>query len=205
MRNFQNDFCIVGEASQGKELLALLTKQPCDLLITDFSMPAGEDSEDGLQLLRRLRRRYPELRIIVLTMIHNLALVRGMLAAGANGVVAKTAMTRELLQAMQVVSSGQAFLGEGMQGALSHAAKADAAGSGPDETDSAAANMEMLSPREAEVVRMYANGLTVTQIAERLRRSVKTISQQKSDAMRKLGLTSNTQLYEFARGSGLLT
>ena len=204
LKNLQGDFRIVGEASEGKALLELLATQECDLLITDFSMPGGEDSEDGLLLLRRLRRRYPNLPIIVLTMIHNPALVRGMLAAGANGVVGKTAMTKELLQAMQTVTNGRAYLGEGMQGALGQDATVD--GDSEHVTMvSALANVAMLSPREAEVVRMYANGLTVTQIAERLRRSVKTVSQQKSDAMRKLGLTSNTQLYEFARGSGLLT
>jgi len=167
-------------------------------------MPGAGDSEDGLLLLRRLRRRYPALPIIVLTMIHNTALVRGMLAAGANGVVGKTAMAKELLHAIQAVTNGRAYLGEGMQGALGHDAAVD---SDSDQVAmvSALASVATLSPREAEVVRMYTNGLTVTQIAERLRRSVKTVSQQKSDAMRKLGLTSNTQLYEFARGSGLLT
>jgi two-component system capsular synthesis response regulator RcsB len=62
-----------------------------------------------------------------------------------------------------------------------------------------------LSRREAEIVRLYASGLTITQIAERVHRSVKTISQQKNNAMRKLGLTSNSQLYEYARVWGLLT
>jgi two-component system capsular synthesis response regulator RcsB len=61
-----------------------------------------------------------------------------------------------------------------------------------------------LSNRQAEVVRLYAQGLSVTQIAERLHRSVKTVSQQKNDAMRKLGITSNSQLYEYARAYGLL-
>jgi two-component system capsular synthesis response regulator RcsB len=55
------------------------------------------------------------------------------------------------------------------------------------------------------VVRLFVGGLTVTQIAERLHRSVKTVSQQKNDAMRKLGLTDSRQLYEYARAHGLIT
>ena len=62
----------------------------------------------------------------------------------------------------------------------------------------------VLSAREAEIVRLYAGGLTITQIAEQVHRSVKTVSQQKNDAMRKLGLDSNSQLYEYARRNGLL-
>ena len=67
-----------------------------------------------------------------------------------------------------------------------------------------AADPAVLSQREVEVVRLYAQGLSVTHIAEQLHRSVKTVSQQKNDAMRKLGLTSNTQLFEYARTYGLL-
>lgn len=62
----------------------------------------------------------------------------------------------------------------------------------------------VLSQREAEVVRLFAQGMSVTQIAEHLHRSVKTVSQQKNDAMRKLGVTNNTQLFEYARAYGLL-
>lgn len=202
-RDQKSNLCVVGEAGSGKALLQLLAERPCDLLITDFSMPDRDNSEDGLLLIRRLRRSHPELPIIVLTMIRNSALIRGMFAAGANGVVGKTAMVSELLLAQQAVMNGRLYASTDILSDLDPVSTSDES----DEENAAStmiAGMASLSPREAEVVRMYAGGLTVTQIAERLCRSVKTVSQQKNDAMRKLGLTSNSQLYEFARNSGLL-
>lgn len=188
----RSDVQVVGEASNSGELLAMLVERPCDLLITDFSMPYEDAAGDGLVLLRRLRREYPLLPIIVLTMVHNPALTRGMLAAGVNGLVGKVAMMKELLLAIGAVKNGRTYICEAMREHL------------VDHSPEVAGDLAVLSQREAEVVRLYASGLSVTQIAEQLHRSVKTVSQQKNDAMRKLGVTSNTQLFEYARTSGLL-
>jgi two-component system capsular synthesis response regulator RcsB len=192
---------VVGEAGSGRELLELLPHCDCDVLVTDYSMPDAAGAEDGLAWLKRLRRDYPELPVVVMTMIHNPALVRGMLAVGVNGVVGKAAMTGELLSAIDAVASGGVYVGERLRDAV-------AIGKGPEHGVAYATSNDdpsLLSRREAEIVRMYASGLTVTQIAERVHRSVKTISQQKNSAMRKLGFTSNSQLYEYARSWGLLT
>jgi len=187
---------VVAEASHGRELLGLLAGQRCDLLITDFSMPYEDGSGDGLPLLRRLRRDHPGLPIIVLTMLHNAALTRGMLAAGVNGLVAKGAMTKELQFAIGAVLNGRTYICEAMrEHVIDWSPSAEPDGN---------ADPATLSQREVEVVRLYAKGLSVTQIAEQLHRSVKTVSQQKNDAMRKLGITSNTQLFEYARTYGLL-
>jgi two-component system capsular synthesis response regulator RcsB len=194
--NERSGMRVVGEASNGRELLALLANEPCDLLITDFSMPYEEGSGDGLPLLKRLRREHPDLPIIVLTMVHNAALTRGMLAAEVNGLVAKVAMMKELQLAIGAVMNGRTYICESMR---EHVLDWS-----PAERSEHAADPAVLSQREAEVVRLYAQGLSVTQIAEQLHRSVKTVSQQKNDAMRKLGITSNTQLFEYARTYGLL-
>lgn len=196
-----NDLRVVGEAGSSRELLALLPGRECDLLITDYSMPDATGAEDGLAWLKRLRREYPALPVIVLTMIHNPALVRGMLRAGINGVVGKAAMTHELLLAIHAVTAGRVYVGEHVRDAVADVGAPESGAEG----DAASNDPSMLSRREAEIVRLYASGLSVTQIAERVHRSVKTISQQKNSAMRKLGLSSNSQLYEYARVWGLLT
>lgn len=196
LRGYGSQYQVVAEAHSGKALLEALAAQPCDLLITDFSMPDDGQVGDGLPLLKRLRRDYPRLPIIVLTMIQNPALIRGMLALGVSGVVEKSALMKELLLAVQAAAHGRSFLSERLRASVG-----EAAGEG-DEDGSADG---LLSTREAEVVRLFVGGLTVTQIAERLHRSVKTVSQQKNDAMRKLGLTDSRQLYEYARAHGLIT
>jgi two-component system, NarL family, captular synthesis response regulator RcsB len=193
---------VVGEASSGGELLTVLADKPCDLLITDFSMPYEDGSGDGLPLLRRLRRDYPGLPIIVLTMLHNPALTRGMLAVGVNGLVSKVAMMKELLLAIGAVMNGRTYLCEAMREHVLDWSPPRAQGEAAQ--PEAGNDPAVLSRREAEVVRLFAQGMSVTQIAEHLHRSVKTVSQQKNDAMRKLGVTSNTQLFEYARAYGLL-
>ncbi len=188
LQSYGDRFRIVGEARSGKELFALLDREPCDLLITDFAMPGGKPDEDGLAMLSRLVDAWPALPILVLTMLSNPALVQGMLAAGVRGVVDKMAMTKELMLAIDMIKAGRTYLSERTRRQIEE---------GGEETGA-------LSPREAEVVRFLAQGVTVSEIARRTDRSVKTISQQKRDAMRKLGLDSDKQLYDYARSSGLL-
>lgn len=104
------------------------------------------------------------------------------------GLVDKTSARAELLSAIHKVAVGRIHFCRAMRQAL------DQAGDGP---------QARISPHEAEVVRLFVGGLTVSEIAMRLSRSVKTISRQKNDAMHKLGLDNNSQLYAYARDHGL--
>ncbi|HEY0197852.1 MAG TPA: response regulator transcription factor [Rhodanobacter sp.] len=198
LKDQNNAFQIVGEAHTGAELLRALADSPCDLLLTDFSMPDEHESSDGLPLLRRVRRDYPALPVIVLTMIHNQTLIRGMFGAGVQGVVEKAALTNELMLAIYAVRGGRTYVSEGLRAGNPTAVPGTLV---PQNHSASAA----LSKREAEIVRLYAGGLTITQIAEKVHRSVKTVSQQKNDAMRKLGLTSNSELYQYAKTYGLVS
>ncbi|MGS8566343.1 response regulator, partial [Salmonella enterica] len=74
LRDYGNQLEVVGEARNGRELLERLAQVPCDLLITDFSMPADIEGHDGLALLQHVRETYPSLPILVLTMLRNPAL-----------------------------------------------------------------------------------------------------------------------------------
>lgn len=188
-------FHVVGEANNARQLLELLAVRSCDLVITDFSMPGVDHQDDGLNMLRRLRVAWPELPVIVLTMIRNPALLQSMLKLGVQGIVDKAGMMTELLQAIQAVSVGRSYV------SARHKAEVGA----PLRRADAVAGLPVvaLSVREAEVVRLYAKGMTVTQIADATNRSVKTISKQKTDAMHKLGLENNHDLLEFARANGL--
>jgi two-component system capsular synthesis response regulator RcsB len=191
LQDYGNRLEVVGEARNGAELMSLLGRVPCDLLITDFSMPSEDAEEDGLSLIHRLRESYPELPILVLTMLSNPALVQSMMAAGVQSVVDKMAMTKELMLAIDMARAGRTYLSIRMRQQIGSAARP-----GDDALP--------ISPREGEVIRFLAQGLTVSEVARRTGRSVKTISQQKRDAMRKLGLDSDKQLFDYARSAGLL-
>lgn len=183
---------VVAEVGSPAELLDAVDKHPCELLITDFSMPGGQMA-DGLQMLGMVRRRWPELPVVVLTMVNNGGVLKAILQTGARGLMSKTDALSELTLAVQAVSHGRVFLSSG----ISHLIDEGAAGGH-------AEDQPALSKRETEVLRLFASGFTVTEIAGQLNRSVKTISRQKMDAMNKLGLKNDLDVYAYAREHGIL-
>jgi two-component system, NarL family, captular synthesis response regulator RcsB len=190
---------VVGEASSGGELLKVLAHTACDTAIIDFQMQEDEAGLDGVVLLRELRRRHPRLRIVVLTMLRNLSIFRTMYHEGVEAVVEKAAVVEELLVALRAVRAGRTYVGvrirEHLMSRGMFIPEASAKGDKP---------LPALSAREAEVVRLLARGLTVSEVARITHRSVKTISLQKRSAMTKLGIANDQQLFEYAHACGLL-
>ena len=185
---------VVGEAASAAALLRLLDSTPCDVLVTDFAMPElGLQAEDGLRLIKRVRRDWPEIRIVVLTSMSNVAILRSILSAGAMGLLNKVESMDQLAAAVKFAGVGRRYLSSSVVDALAVAgAENDLLGEGP-----------RLSPREIEVVRMFASGLSITEIARFMERDVRTISRQKRDAMSKLGVQNDPGLFAFARAYGL--
>ena len=185
---------VVGEAVSAATLLKLLATTPCDVLVTDFAMPElGLQAEDGLRLIKRLRRDWPDLRIVVLTSMSNVAILRSILSAGAMSLLNKVEPMDELAAAVRAAGVGRRYLSTSIVAALAVAgAENEGLGDGP-----------QLSPREIEVVRMFASGLSITEIARFMKRDVRTISRQKRDAMSKLGVQNDPGLFAFARAHGL--
>jgi two-component system, NarL family, captular synthesis response regulator RcsB len=190
---------VVGEASSGSELLKVLAHTSCDVAIVDFQMPEDQASMDGVMLLRELRRRHPRLRVVVLTMLRNIAIFRTMYQEGVEAVVEKTAVVQELFVALRAVRAGRTYMSKGVREQLM---ERSASAADPSPADRRPA--QALSVREAEVMRLLAQGLTVSEVARITHRSVKTISLQKHSAMAKLGLVNDQQLFDYVRASGLL-
>ncbi|EPL04938.1 response regulator [Pseudomonas sp. CF161] len=183
---------IVGEAQDVGGLFELLGRQPCDLLITDLMMP-GSEQVDGLRLIQQLRRRYPQLAIVVVTMLNNPALIGSVLKLGIQGLVSKRGLLNDLPKAIGA-SAAAPFLSPVFRQLLDL---------GEAEHGKPLLQMEELSPREVEVLRLYGSGLTIGEIALLLNRSKQTISTQKISAMRKLGLDTNAALYLYIQEKGL--
>lgn len=181
---------VIAEAYQVSDLLNLLQQHHCDLLITDFSMP-GDTRSDGLVMIQQLRRDYPNLPIIVLTQIQNSAILQSLIQAGVKGLILKKSVINELSDAIRQILLGHRYIGPTVQMLL---ASAGISGQG---------NNNPLTPKESEVVRLLASGMSVTQVADYLHRSVKTISTQKKSAMVRLGLQSDSALFLYARENGL--
>ncbi|MPR00882.1 response regulator transcription factor [Pseudomonas sp. MAFF 212408] len=182
---------VVGEASGPDELLALLITTPCDVLVTDFAMPGGRQA-DGYVLLSLLQRLYPATPVILVTMFANIVTLRESFARGAQAIVAKSSSAKELPLAIKAVVSGKTFASAGLREQLSEAGTGDQS------------QLPRLSGKEREVVRMLATGMTVTQIAARLNRSISTISKQKGTAMQRLCISTDVDLFAYARDVGMV-
>ncbi|QSX74702.1 response regulator transcription factor [Lysobacter arenosi] len=180
------------EVGSADALVEALEHDSFDLILTDFNMPGGQIT-DGLNLLELVRQRWPLTPLVVLTMVSNIGLLRAVLDTGVRGLLNKADALDELGLAVRAVSQGQTYISTDLRSKI-NAAQAAAPG-----------GREMrLSPRESEVIRMFASGMTVSQIAAQLERSAKTISRQKMDAMAKLGLRNDREIYNYAREKGLL-
>jgi two-component system capsular synthesis response regulator RcsB len=184
---------VVAEADSSDKLLALLREQSADLLITDLSMPGGQ-AADGLGLIQRVRRDHPDLPIIVLTMMANVGVHGTILETGVKGLIDKGAGMAEIALAIQAVTQGREYVSAAFREGLRQS-----------QFDKEAGESARLSPRETEVLRLFASGITVSDIAERLSRSVKTVSRQKNDAMIKLGLKTDRDIFVYANEHGLIS
>jgi two-component system, NarL family, captular synthesis response regulator RcsB len=181
---------VVGVASDTLALAELLDTCPCDLIVSDIGMPGIDGESNAIIFLRRTLRFMPQVPIVILTMIHQARTLTGLLQMGAAAIVDKRDAAASLISAIDAAHAGRRYLSKHVRAAIDAAAKAQPGAA-------------VLSAREWEVFRLYVEGLTIQQIAERLARSGKTISTQKRNAMRKLGLETELSLVAYARQIGL--
>ena len=190
----QDGFAVVGEATTPSSLLQLLENTACDVLVTDLTMPdESGHGEDGLRLIRRVRTGWPAVRIVVLTSLTNAAILRSIMSAGVIGMLNKIESMDELAAAIRVAGTGRAYVSKSILEALALAG-GEALGMPP---------ARHLSPRQAEVLRLFVAGQSISEIARNLGRDVRTVSRQKRDAMVKLGVSNDPGLFAFVRAHGL--
>ncbi len=181
---------ILGTARNSTELLDVLAKGGCDVLVCDYSMPGGRYG-DGIGLFRLIKQRYPAVKVVVLTMLENPGIVHSLLQLGITCVISKSDSMSHLMPAVLVAFADGRYLSPTIIEIM------DSVGAnGPE--------LQSLTARELEVVRLYVSGLTVNEIAERLNRSKKTISTQKGAAMLKLGLRRDVDLLRYGIETGLV-
>jgi two-component system capsular synthesis response regulator RcsB len=180
---------VVARAHDTDALFDALTDHPCDVVATDFCMPEGSQP-DGMPMIRRIRALRPDAGIVVLTMLSNPAILHTLLDMGVAAIFDKRTSLRDIPVAVHAAAVGRTYLSPAIR-RLFH--EADCAESADDLTT-------RLSPREVEVLRAYAQGYGLVDIASSMGRSLKTISRQKRSAMAKLGLLNDAQLYHYLAG-----
>jgi DNA-binding NarL/FixJ family response regulator len=179
---------VAAEAANGDEVLALVRKQDFDLALLDLSMPGLS----GLALIKRLKVEKPKLRILVLSMHGEAQYAARALKAGASGYLTKDSAASQLLGAIHKIAAGGVHISEAAAASL---IGSSAAGDAPAH--------DSLSDREYEVLRRIVGGGTVTDIAQALNVSAKTISTHKARILQKLNLAGTAELVRYAIEHGL--
>jgi len=188
------EFEVVGEAEDGRMAIALVGKLRPDLVLLDISMPGFS----GIQTLRELHRRYPETRVLILTIHMAEEYFLEALEAGANGYVLKESSRDELILAMRYVMSGKKYLSPEIQ------AKMVAAYLSDDKVSKPKDGWSTLTHRERQILKLIAEGRTNNQTAGYLNISVKTVAKHRANLMKKLDLHNASSLTAFAVTRGLL-
>lgn len=187
------DLLVVGEADDGMALLALIAQLQPDLVLMDIAMPGL----NGLETTARVKKNWPEVRVVILSMHQNEEYVRQALRHGAAGYLLKDAAPLELDLALKAVLRGETYLSPAVsKGVLSDYVQRLRS----DEQPGA-----LLTPRQREVLTLIAEGQSTKEIARRLDLAVKTVDTHRSQLMKQLGIHEVAGLVRYALRVGLIS
>ncbi|MBN2280059.1 MAG: response regulator transcription factor [Candidatus Marinimicrobia bacterium] len=178
------DMKLIGEGKNGHDVLSTLVKDNCDVLILDISMPGM----NGLEVLKQIKMLKPNLPVLILSMHPENQYARRMLKAGAAGYLNKESASTELVKAIRKIYNGHKYITGNVAELL-----ADDLMKGSKQS-----NHESLSDREFEIMQLIAKGKTVSQIADMLCLSVKTVSTHRHHILEKLQVENNAQIICYA-------
>ena len=184
------DIAVIGEATNGQDVLAAVRKGGFDVLVLDMSMPG----RSGIELIKLVKAEEPKLRVLVLSMHSEKQYAVRAVRAGASGYLTKETAADELVAAIRRVAAGGAYITPETAERLVLDTRAGTEG----------APHGRLSDREFEVFRMIVAGRSVTDIAAELNLSVKTISTHKARILEKMELSSQSELVRYAFENGLV-
>jgi len=189
-----NDFRVVGEAETGSDALQFVKNHKPDIVLMDIGLPGL----NGVETTAEILRHHPECRVAILSMYDDEHSVVSAVRAGARAFVLKRASDTDLLEALRIVSRGGSYLSPQVSDRLlSRIQKGD--------LDSKPANsaLDMLAPRELQVLRMVAEGKTSKEIAVALDLREHTIRSYRKTMMKKLGVNNVAGLTQLALSTGL--
>jgi DNA-binding NarL/FixJ family response regulator len=182
---------LVGEADEAAAAIELISERTPDVVLLDVHLPGG----GGRAVLAGVLPHHPEVRFLALSVSDAPEDVIAVIRAGARGYVTKTISGPELLRAVQTVSAGDAVFSPRLAGFVLDAF-ADGSGTAP--VAGLDPELDQLSPREREVLRLIARGYTYKEVARDLSISTKTVESHVSSVLRKLQLSSRHELTRWA-------
>jgi two-component system, NarL family, nitrate/nitrite response regulator NarL len=191
------EFSVVGTSQNGVDTIAALQEQPCDVLLLDVEMPMM----NGLEVARMIRTLKIDVKILCLTMHDEREFIVGVMRSGVQGYLLKNSGKQELLEAIQVVASGQHYFSREIASTMMRDFMEQPA---VDHNGVAETNEKRLTQREEEIVRLVVQGTSNGEIADKLYVSIRTVETHRRNIMRKLDLKNAIQLVNYARGQNLV-
>ena len=192
----ENRLKVIGEAGNGREGMRQAKRLKPDLALVDISLP----DQSGIELTREISKHLPETRVIIVSMHSRIDYIAESFQAGARGYVVKESAADRLLQGIESVVGGDYFL----DASVSHAVVENLMRYPAKETKTTDAEYGTLTPREQEVMRLLAEGLSAKAVAEKLFISPKTVENHRTSIMKKLDLHSTIELVRYAAKLGLI-
>lgn len=191
------DFSIIGEAKDGEEAIQKAKELNPDVIVIDLSMP----KLSGIEATKIIKKKYPHIRVLVLTMHENEEYVYQILKSGAGGYVLKSAGKEELSSAIRAVARGEKFFSPRVSQIMAEGYLRRAEG---DEVKEWQSDVP-LTRREKEILALVANGLTNQQIADQLYISPRTVDTHRTNIMQKLNIHDVVNLVRYAIEHGITT
>lgn len=186
------DFEIVGVVGNGKLALQFLEKEQIELVLSDMQMP----EMSGIELVVQVRRHFPSVKVMILSMTEEVALVREAIQVGAAGFGSKSMDKDELERALRMVAQGETYLGADILRELTRQPVAT-------RSDETGLEMSCLSEREVAVLSLISKEFSTNEIADKLFVSVNTVETHRKNLFKKLGVKNAIGLIKFALRNGL--
>jgi DNA-binding NarL/FixJ family response regulator len=193
-------FDVVGEAQSGKDLLHLLRAVDSDVLFLDLNMPDG----DGLEILPEVRRVYPELKVIILTMFEDTKIVKTAFKSGADAFILKGNSIEEIYEAVEDVLTGSRYVGKSIAFSAIPAATSSKKRLEAPHFQDRFMQKYNLTAREIEILQLITQALSNKEIAKSLFISDQTVSVHRKNIMRKLGVSNTAALLKLAFDNNLV-
>jgi len=181
---------IIGEASNSVELFKLLQDKNPDIILLDISLP----EISGIEIAKRLTEEYPSVKTLMLSMYMSEEFITNSIEAGAKGYLPKTTTQKELLDAINAIYKGGEFYNNTVSDILlkSYIKKTQSKNK---EEEAKSVN---ITKRELEILKLFAEGLTNKEIADKLFISIRTVESHKNNIMQKLELKTTVELVKYA-------
>jgi RNA polymerase sigma factor (sigma-70 family) len=189
------DIEAIGVACNGREAVETVAKLSPDIVLMDIVMPIM----DGLEATRRIRKQFPQVKVIVLTQYEDREYVLPVIEAGASGFLSKIAASSELTSAIRSVYRGDSFLSPSIARLLVDDYRQLAREGRNKDT------LEELTAREREILKLLVEGRSTPEIARMLVISPKTVERHKTNLMAKLDIHNRLDLFKYALRKGIVT